>query len=184
MVFGSEHVCSFSTILRCVWLRLLTLSQYSGVTATLHSEQNRSYSCEIGCTEEKLETSLVRMQVGQHNSLLVFSVVVFCTSRVQSTFSYLWVVKLECAFSPLQVQDWVGPCSTRQMCGPWGLGGTVTGQPQPCSLLLSPGEAINSLVHGLQPALVSLPELHRLSSELANAITILQELEMWRTIPC
>lgn len=87
MVFGSEHVCSFSTILRYVWLRLLTLSQYSGVTAALHSEQNRSYSCEIGCTEEKLETSLVRMQVGQHNGLLVFSVVVFCTSRQCSQHS-------------------------------------------------------------------------------------------------
>lgn len=87
MVFGSEHVCSFSTVLRCVWIRLVTLSQYSGVTATLHSEQNRSYSCEIGCTKEKLETSLVRMQVGQHNSLVVFIVVMFCTSRQCSQHS-------------------------------------------------------------------------------------------------
>lgn len=82
LLFASVHFCSFSTVIRCICRRLVTLSQYSRVTAKLHSEWNGFYSCEIaqvflGCATEKQETSLVRIQLGQHKSLHVFIMMMY-----------------------------------------------------------------------------------------------------------
>lgn len=119
ILFASEHFCSFSTVLHCVYRRLVTLSQYSGVATRLCSEQNRSCSCEIaqlflGCTTEKQETSLLRIQLGQHKSLHVFTMVIYSVlldSNQQSVIheQFIWTVH----FPRCRCRIQVVPCSVK-----------------------------------------------------------------------
>ena len=183
ILFASEHFCSFSTVLYRVCRRLVTLSEYWGVTAKLHSEQNRFYSCEIaqlflGCTTGKQETSLVRIQLGQHKSLCVFTMVIYSVLldsviNIQLSMSSL---SGPCIFQCCRCRIQVAPCSAKLHVVSSGDSDAPQQRNSGPALCLS--QMWKQLTFArLQPSLIRLPELNRLSIELASVITILQELE-------
>lgn len=118
ILLESEHFCIFGTVWRCTCRRLVTLAQCSGMTAKLHSEQNRSFSCDIaqlflGCTAERQRTSLVRIQLGQHKSLHEFTVVIHSVLLdkllIYNWMLIIWTVHFPCCGCKIQV----APCSAK-----------------------------------------------------------------------